>query len=92
MLLYVLSHITVRTQGQQLLPALRNSGRLLTIPLNYLVCEKNYFLYPCNFFPVRRKGTVLVDALKNDVSSFKESVAAAHTTDINIVSIHLSPW
>ena len=33
MSLYVLSHITVWTQGRPLLPALRNSGRFLTIPL-----------------------------------------------------------
>ena len=36
MLLYVLSHITAWTQGRPLLPALRNSGRFLTIPLTSL--------------------------------------------------------
>ena len=33
MSLYVLSHITAWTQERPLLPALRNSGRFLTIPL-----------------------------------------------------------
>ena len=34
MSLYMFSHITAWTQGRPLLPALRNSGRFLTIPLN----------------------------------------------------------
>ena len=33
MSLYMLSHIAAWTQGRPLLPALRNSGRFLTIPL-----------------------------------------------------------
>ena len=34
MSLYMLSHIAAWTQGRPLLPALRNSGRFLTIPLS----------------------------------------------------------
>ena len=42
MSLYVLSHIAAWTQGRPLLPALRNSGRFLTIPLTQSAMRRRY--------------------------------------------------
>ena len=41
----MLSHITAWTKGRPLLPALRNSGRFLTIPLRHLLHKEAHFAW-----------------------------------------------